>query len=132
INELPAMLEEMQESTVLIHGIRSNRQDISLLRALGSQLANTIVRINTGLEVADIGSPVTLLRRDMVLPLMGEPDQSGNPRLFLYMRLGSALRTFTLRSTPPPRSTSQYTLFALIKLFFQLIQDSLAVRHKLS
>src|SRR5690606_12022132 len=29
INELPAMLEEMQESTVLIHGIRSNRQDIS-------------------------------------------------------------------------------------------------------
>lgn len=131
ISELPDMLEELQENTALIHGIRPNRQDIGPLRLFGSQIANTTVRTITGLKVPDLGSPVALLRPALVAPLMAETYRLRNPRLFLYTRLGPALRTFRLKNAPPAGNPSQYRLFTLISLFFQLIQDSIAVRHRL-
>ena len=132
VGELPAMLEELQENTALIHGIRPNRKDIGPLRLLGSRLANATVRAITGVKVSDLGSPVTLLRPSLVATAMGEANRLPNPRLFLYARLGPALRTFKLAGSAPPGTPSQYRLFTLITLFFQLVQDSIAVRHKLS
>src|SRR5690554_706841 len=118
VDELPAMLEQLSENTPLLHCVRPTRTGIGLLRLWGSHAMNLMVRAITGVTAKDLGSPVALLRPALITPLMDEARQLRNPRLFLYTRLGSSLRTFNLKSGSPPGAPSQYRLFTLITLFF--------------
>lgn len=132
VSELPAMLDQLGDDVAVLHGVRPRRLDAALPRRCGSWLANGMVRAIAGLQVADLGSPVALLRPALVQPLLADAAQLRNPRLYLYARLGVALRSYSLASGTPAGSPSQYQLLTLMKLFFRLIRESMEVRHKLN
>lgn len=131
VRELPAMLDQFDETTALLHGVRPHRLDAGLIRRFGSRLTNWLVSVITGLRITDLGSPIALLRPAQLMPLLDEAGHPANPRLYLYALLGSAVRFYSLKQGAPPGSPSQYRLFTLIKLFCQLFRESMEVRQKL-
>lgn len=131
VAELPALRQQLQAGIQLVHAARTTRPDASPLRRVGSTLANLAVRLIAGLQVTDLNSPVTVLRRATAQDLLGSVGRIRNPRLYLYASLGPALSAYSLSHGAPVGSPSQYRLFTLIALFFSLIQDSMEVRRKL-
>lgn len=124
--EIPEMRKRLGEDADIVHGIRRERLDIGLLRRIGSCVANIAVRSITGIEVRDIGSPVALLRTDVIKHL---PREKGNPRLNTYIRLGSRVTTYTLVHGTEKDAPSQYSLGKLFITLVKLIHSAVIGRR---
>ena len=130
VAEIPAMQALLTEKNYsVVHGVRSVREDASLLRRFGSWLSNTLVRVLCDISVADIGSPIAIIRRDDMLALTQASDFNGNPRLYIYSQLGDALGSYPLQGGSQSETPSQYSLAQLIQVFFLLIKDCFALRR---
>ena len=132
VSELPEMLDQLDDNTILLHGVRSRRADVGLVRRIGSHLANVIVSTLTGIQTADLGSPIALLQAARIQPILDEGAEAANPRLYLYARLGNAARSYPLENGAQKGVPSQYRLFTLVALFFRLIRQSIEIRQKLN
>lgn len=128
VKELPEMLVKLDEKTSLIHGARTVRGDIGLSRRLGSKVANLAVRLITGISAPDLQSSIALLRRSHVVPLLSTATEHTNIKLYLYARLGPALKIHWLKGSTPSGSPSQYHYLSLASVFIQLIKDSIKLR----
>jgi glycosyltransferase involved in cell wall biosynthesis len=73
-NDIPAMLEEMDEDTQLVVGWRKNRQDKLLTRKVPSWIANWLIGKITGVPIKDNGCSLKLYRADVIkrVPLYAE------------------------------------------------------------
>lgn len=128
VQEIPAMMSMLGGGIKAVHGHRMMRPDTVLSRRIGSYLANQMVRLLTGLRVHDIGSPITLLDRCLLTTLQ-PPDSRVNARLYMYLALGPALATYSLKHGTDARTPSQYSLIALAGVFVRLLRDSLRTRR---
>lgn len=130
VGEIPRMLSFMQHGYLLVHGVRSSRPDIGLLRRFGSILANKAVRLVSGVRIRDIGSAVALFHRS-ALDVLETLMQEGNPRLRLYHVLGDRVGFYPLMEGSIAGVPSQYRLTRLIAHFLALLRDSLVFRMEL-
>ncbi len=73
-NDIPAMLEEMDDETHLVVGWRKNRQDKLLTRKLPSWVANWLIGKITGVPIRDNGCSLKLYRASVIkhIPLYAE------------------------------------------------------------
>ena len=73
-NDIPMMLQKLEEGYDLVHGWRRNRQDAWLHRKLPSRIANWLISRVTGFPVRDLGCTLKAVRRPIAqeLELVGE------------------------------------------------------------
>jgi glycosyltransferase involved in cell wall biosynthesis len=73
-NDIPMLLDKMDEGYDLVHGWRKNRQDAFLNRKLPSRIANWIISRVTGFPVHDLGCSLKAIRTEIAqeLQLYGE------------------------------------------------------------
>lgn len=131
VKELPKMLSLLDERTSLVHGARSIRTDIGLMRRVGSRMANLAVQWITGISAPDLQSSIALLRRSHITPLLQNVASHTNMKLYLYARLGSALKVYWLKGGTPSDSPSQYSFISLVGVLLNLIRDSIRLRFML-
>lgn len=132
VAEIPAMMKHFDRCILAVHGYRSRRPDIGLVRKVGSLAANLLVRFITGLSVPDIGSPVTLFQRHALAQITIPEQAKRNPRLYIYASLGSALSIHKLHHGSPSKSPSQYSFVQLSRLIGKLLVDSYYCRRLLN
>lgn len=73
-NEIPRMVEKLEEGYDLVAGWRKNRQDRFLSRKLPSKIANWLISWSTGVSLHDYGCTLKVLRREIAqgIRLYGE------------------------------------------------------------
>ncbi len=73
-NDIPSMLDKLQEGYDLVHGWRKKRQDAFLNRRLPSIIANRLISWFTGFPVRDLGCTLKAMRSDFAqeIPMYGE------------------------------------------------------------
>jgi glycosyltransferase involved in cell wall biosynthesis len=73
-NDIPRLLDKINEGYDAVLGLRARRQDDFLIRKLPSHLGNWLIRKVTGSQFKDMGCTLRALRRDLArgLPLYGE------------------------------------------------------------
>lgn len=128
IDDIPVMMGMINDQCWAVHGVRTRRDDMTAVRRLGSMLANTSSALITGLDVPDIGSPVTLFSRRAIATLPQPNVKAGHVRLHSYLLLGDKLAFHLLRDGSPAHAKSQYSFLMLASLFLRLIWDSLMMR----
>ncbi|WP_229149354.1 glycosyltransferase [Alcanivorax sp. 1008] len=128
VAEIPKMISLLSNKVWAVHGARSQRDDIGLLRRIGSHMANVMVQMITGLKVKDMGSPVTLLTRRALEEMRMPAGAAANPKIFGYIALGPALAVYTLTQGSVRHAPSQYSLISLTLLFAELLISSLKTR----
>lgn len=72
--DIPMMIEKLDEGYDLVHGWRKDRQDTWLTRRLPSTLANRLISRVTGFAINDLGCTLKAMRREIAhqLELYGE------------------------------------------------------------
>lgn len=72
--DIPMMLQKLEEGYDLVHGWRKNRQDAWLNRRLPSRIANQLISRTTKFAIHDLGCTLKAMRRDIAreLELYGE------------------------------------------------------------
>jgi len=126
--EVPKMRRLLTGDTCIVHGYRCNRRDASYVRRAGSWLANALVRHITGIQVPDIGSPIALLKHDVLAEHLID---EGNPRLNAYIELGTRVAAYPLENGADRNTPSQYSPYNLLVTLFQLIRSASVARRKL-
>lgn len=73
-NDIPQMLEKLEEGFDLVHGWRKNRQDKLLSRKIPSQIANRLISRVTGFPIHDLGCTLKTMKAEIgkELELYGE------------------------------------------------------------
>ena len=73
-NDIPVMLEKLDEGFDLVHGWRKHRQDAWLNRKLPSKIANWLISKVTRFPIHDLGCTLKVMRREIAreLELYGE------------------------------------------------------------
>ncbi len=72
--DIPMMLQKIEEGYDLVHGWRKNRQDALMNRKIPSQIANWLISKSTGFPIHDLGCTLKAIKTDIAqeLELYGE------------------------------------------------------------
>lgn len=129
ISEIPEMIGLLDKGTFqAVHGKRARRPDIGRLRQLASAAINALVRHIAKIDIADIGSPVLLINREVLGQI--SLRENGNPLINAYVKLGPSIAVYKLHCSSQ-KTPSQYSIIALARLFFRMVLDSLKVRFQI-
>lgn len=129
VPEIPDMLKLLNNDTHAVHAVRTDRSDASLMRLWGSRIVNHLVGRITRLHIDDIGSPVSLFKKEILTLLpSSEEEQKINPRLLCYFKLGNHLASYTLTNGPAQGKTSHYNGIDIARTTWRLIQNALKLR----
>ncbi len=73
-DDIPMMVQKLDEGFDLVHGWRKNRQDTFINRRLPSMIANWLISRTTGFPIHDLGCTLKAIRREIAqeLELYGE------------------------------------------------------------
>lgn len=127
--EIPQMLDMLNGSVMAVHAVRKTRPDIGFFRARASEVVNAMVRLITGLRVRDIGSPITLFRRDVLTMIPTIPSRKQpNLRLSAYIMLGNRLACYNLRNGSDKHTSSHYGTTHLFGTTWRLVRDAIKIR----
>lgn len=129
VPEIPDMVAMIDDMTLAIHAVRGEREDVGLFRQIASDIVNSFIRTITGLEVKDIGSPITLFKRDVLdmLPPISSGKQP-NLRLRAYLILDDRLACYNLKAGATSSASSHYNLVHLIGTTWRLLRDAINIR----
>jgi len=117
--EIPLLLEKIDEGCDVVGSVRENRRD-SWLRRLPSRLINSVVRKTTGVEMNDYGCMLRAYRRSVVEAILSCHERS----TFIPILANSfASKTGEVRVKHSERfaGDSKYNLWKLINLQFDLL-----------
>lgn len=129
VTEIPRMMEMLNAHVLAVHVVRGSRPGVSVLRRAGSSIVNFLVQRITGLNVRDIGSPVTLFDRRVLAMIPPAPaHRQINLRLRAYLMLGDRLTCFHLKTETRDANPSHYNLARLIQATWRLLRDALYLR----
>lgn len=124
------MVQLINNETLVVHGVRSSRPDAGCIRLLGSSIINFLIRKITGLNIYDIGSPITLFDRKALETITLTTSTQRNPRLEAYLKLKNKLAIYNLRGSPSKKNPSHYKLTQLFKLSKTLLADAVHFKIK--
>jgi len=117
--EIPRLVEQMEQGYDVVGTIRMNRQD-SFFRRMSSAAINHAVRKATGVAMHDYGCMLRAYRRTIIDAILQCPERS----TFIPVLANSfAQRTSEIEVSHAERSAgkSQYSLMKLISLQFDLV-----------
>lgn len=129
VPEIPYMAAMLNAKTMAIHAVRTKRTDVGTFRKIASGTVNMLVRNITGLQVRDIGSPITLFKKevlDMIPP--ASAGRQLNLRLHIYIELGTRLACYNLKNGTKNDTPSHYNLIHLIQTSWRLLRDAVQIR----
>ena len=118
--DIPALMEKLDEGYDLVAGYRLRRQDAFLTRRLPSQTANGLIRLLTGVPIRDTGCALKAYRSDLL------------SRIRLYSDLhrfipavaataGARITEIPVRHHPRRMGTSKYGMSRIAKVMADLI-----------
>jgi len=117
--EIPKLLQTMENDVDVVGTIRTNRQD-SLFRKLSSRLVNSMVQRATGVMMHDYGCMLRAYRRPIVEAMLQCREHS----TFIPILANSFARTTAevpVNHEARRQGDSKYSLFKLISLQFDLL-----------
>lgn len=130
--DIPKLLEKIDEGFEAVCGWRKNRQDSLFLRKLPSYFANIFTRIKLNKDIKDIGCSFTALRRSIAIQL----KNYGNTVRFykpLLIKLTDSICEIEVEHYPRRTGRSQYSIIRLIKTALDFVVNfSLKPTHKKS
>jgi len=130
VPEIPSMMQLINSDTLVVHGVRSSRPDAGYIRLLGSTVINFLIRKVTGLNIYDIGSPITLFDRKALETITLTGSNQRNPRLEAYLKLRNKLAIYNVKGCTSKKTPSHYKLSQLLNLSRVLLSDAIHFKIK--
>lgn len=118
--DIPRLLEKMEEGYDVVSGWRENRKDRFLTRKLPSYLANKLISITTRVHLHDYGCTLKAYRKEILdgVQLYGEMHRF-IPALASWM--GVRVAEIKVNHRPREHGNSKYGLSRTIKVLLDLI-----------
>ena len=126
--DIPALLEKIDEGYDLANGWRSNRADRLLTRRLPSRVANWLIRLLSGVELKDVGGTFKAYRAD----LLGQVRLYGELHRFipvLAAMQGARIAEVPIGSHERAAGRSHYGLGRTAKVLFDLLTVVFLARY---
>ena len=131
LDDLPAMLERINQGAELVYGVRLRRDDVSPLRRLLSRLFNRLMQKFMYSVTSDMNTPLVMLTSSFASRLAGYSGESGLAKLYYPWLLGDAFHEHPV-AVRCPRKRSSYRLFQLLQLALSLTVESWVFRNHVS
>ncbi len=120
--DIPMMLEKMDEGFDIVSGWRKNRVDGFILRRFPSKIANGLMRVLSGIELNDFGTTFKAYRRDVI----SQVRLYGQFHRFIPVLCKSALKVkiaeVPIQNIVRPVGKSNYGIWRTFTVFFDLIR----------
>lgn len=119
-NDIPLLLDKLEEGHDVVSGWRRHRKDPWLTRRLPSTIANWIIARATGLDIHDFGCTLTAYRREALEPvrLYGEMHRF----IPVYAQwAGASVTEMEVRHHPRVEGRSKYGLGRTFKVVLDLL-----------
>jgi glycosyltransferase involved in cell wall biosynthesis len=119
-NDIPAMVDMLEEGYDLVAGWRRNRQDGMFLRKVPSRIANWLIRKVTGTRIHDLGCSLRVYRREITeeLRLYGEMHRFIS---ILADNMGARIAEMQVNHRPRRAGASKYGLRRSVKVILDLL-----------
>jgi undecaprenyl-phosphate 4-deoxy-4-formamido-L-arabinose transferase len=117
--EIPKLLQKIDEGCDVVGSVRTNRQD-SWLRRLPSRLINAVVRKSTGVDMTDYGCMLRAYRRNIVEAILQCPESSTFIPVLANCFASNTAEVYVTHAARV-NDESKYNLWKLINLQFDLI-----------
>lgn len=118
--DIPRMIEVLEQGYDLVHGWRRHRHDTFLTRKLPSRLANRLISYVTGFPIHDLGCTLKVMRREIAdeLELYGEMH-----RFIPILAHWRGARCIEVETNHRPRQfgTTKYGLSRTVRVVLDLI-----------
>ncbi len=119
-NDIPRMLEQLEQGYDLVHGWRKERHDAWITRKLPSRMANWLISRVTGFPIHDLGCTLKAMRREIAeeLELYGEMH-----RFIPILAHWRGARCLEMVTTHHPRlyGKTKYGLSRTVRVVLELI-----------
>ncbi len=117
--EIPVLLNKLQEGFDVVAGVRKERHD-SILRTLPSRLVNWMVGKMTGVPLKDYGCLLRVYRRPVIEMLRRCPERTMYFTA-LVSWLGVSIAEVEVKHAPRAAGKSKYNFLKLITMNFDLL-----------
>lgn len=119
-NDIPALMEKMEEGYDLVAGWRFDRKDGFILRRLPSMLANRLISWTTDVKLHDYGCTLKAFRKEVIkgIDLYGEMHRF-IPAIASWM--GIRLTEIKVNHRPRVAGTSKYGISRTLRVVLDLI-----------
>lgn len=118
--DIPMLLEKIEEGYDLVHGWRKNRQDAWINRKLPSKIANWLISRTTGFPIHDLGCTLKAIRREIAVEL----ELYGEMHRFIPIlahRQGARCAEVVTRHHPRRFGTTKYGIGRTSRVVLDLI-----------
>jgi glycosyltransferase involved in cell wall biosynthesis len=124
--DIPRLLEKLEEGYDVVSGWRKDRRDRTLTRKLPSRVANAVIGLVTGVRVHDYGCTLKAYRASVVKPLHLYSDMH---RFLpaLCSRSGGKIGELVVKHHPRLLGQSKYGLDRIFKVVIDLVVIKLIV-----
>lgn len=124
--DIPKLLEKLDEGFDLVSGWRRDRKDRAITRTFPSRLANRLIGVVTGVRLHDYGCSLKAYRARVVKPLTLYSDMH---RFLpaLCSRTGARVTEIVVRHHPRLLGSSKYGLDRIFKVLVDLVVIKLIV-----
>ncbi len=126
--DIPRLLEKLEEGFDVVSGWRKNRQDRAITRKLPSMLANKLISYISGVKLRDYGCSLKAYKRTVIkgVKLYGEMHRF----VPIYASwLGGKITEIPVRHHPRTKGQSKYGLNRTFKVFLDLILVKFLARY---
>jgi glycosyltransferase involved in cell wall biosynthesis len=126
--DIPNLLEQLQQGYDVVSGWRKDRQDAAITRNLISRIANSMISRISGVELNDYGCTLKAYRRDILqgVRLYGEMHRF----IPIYAKwMGAKIIEIPVRHHPRKFGASKYGLERIVKVILDLIVVKFLDRH---
>jgi glycosyltransferase involved in cell wall biosynthesis len=119
-DDIPMLLDKLNEGYDAVFGLRQKRQDHLLIRKLPSWAGNWLIRTVTGVTIKDMGCTLRTLRGELArsLPLYGEMHRFVP---VLVQNLGGRFVQVPVRHHPRTAGKTKYNLTRTVRVLLDLI-----------
>src|SRR5262249_45011459 len=118
-NDIPAMIQRLEDGCDMVAGWRYKRKDGALLRKVPSRIANWLIRRMTQAPIHDRGCSLRVYRREVTeeLRLYGEMHRFIS---VLAFNMGARIEEVKVNHRPRRAGTSKYGLRRTLKVILDL------------
>lgn len=119
--DIPKLLEKMEEGYDIVSGWREERKDFFLTRRLPSRIANWLMSKVSGVDIHDFGTTFKAYRKEIIKNI----ELYGDFHRFipaLASELGASITEVPIKNIRRQRGKSNYNISRTITVFFDLIR----------
>ncbi len=128
--DIPRLIEKMQEGYDIVAGYRPERKETLLLRKLPSNFANLFFKKFLNLPYRDVGCGIQAFRKTMIEGI--DPFSPMYPHRTIYAAWrGGRFAEIPIEFHPRTLGTSKYDFFKLLHVFLDLVLTFMLRQHEL-